>query len=301
LLHLLVIGIPLTLIVASLGGLFMAARALRPVDAITRTVQEINATDMTKRVEVRATQDELGRLTQTFNSMLDRLQTGFERERRFTADASHELRTPLHSIKVQTSVALAHERSVGEYTATLEHIQQETDRLTRLVNDLLLLARLDAQPDVSAAERINLSDLLAAVVDQMKPIADTKQIHLTTEITDELLVLGTADHLIRLFLNIVDNAVKYTPALGEIHLKAERVGTNAVVTVRDTGKGISAEHLAHIFERFYRVEADRKYDGGAGLGLAIVQQIARQHGGTVSIESIVGSGTTVAICLPTAQ
>jgi heavy metal sensor kinase len=300
LLHLLVIGVPLTLIVASLGGLFMAARALRPVDAITRTVQEINATDMTKRVEVRATQDELGRLTQTFNSMLDRLQTGFERERRFTADASHELRTPLHSIKVQTSLALSHERSAGEYIATLEHVQLETDRLTRLVNDLLLLARLDSQPDISTTERINLSDLLAAVVDQMSLIADTKQIQITMDVADALLVPGRADHLIRLFLNILDNALKFTAEGGEIRLKAEQAAANVVVSVQDSGKGIPPEHLIHLFDRFYRAETDRKYDGGAGLGLAIVQQIARQHGGMVSIQSTVGEGTTVTVYLPAA-
>jgi signal transduction histidine kinase len=256
---------------------------------------------MTKRVEFHGEQDELGRLTQTFNSMLDRLQASFELERRFTADASHELRTPLHSINVQTGIALSRPRTAAEHTATLQNIQLETERLTRMVNDLLLLARLDSEPDFSTSEAINLSDLLPAAVEQMSVIAEEKHIMLTSEITDDLDVIGKADHLIRLFLNILDNAIKYTPDGGSVSLKASRMGARVVILVQDSGKGIAPEHLTHLFERFYRADSDRKYNGGVGLGLAIAQQIVRQHRGTINIQSAFGTGTTVTIDLPTAK
>lgn len=299
LLRLMAIGLPITLLAAAWGGSFMARRALQPVDAITRTVQAINASDMTGRIADNGSDDELGRLTLTLNSMLDRLEAAFDTERRFTADASHELRTPLTAIKGQIGVALHRRRSPEIYEDTLHHIQQETDRLIRLANDLLFLARLDAAPLQWQPEKISLNDLLGAVVDQVRLIATEKDLAFSADIPAAgLLVWGTADHLIRLFLNILDNAVKYTPAGGQISVTASDSQTEAIVIIRDTGPGIAEEHLAHLFERFYRVQRDRSYDGGAGLGLSIAFQIARAHSGAIEVDSHVGEGTSFIVRLP---
>ncbi len=298
LLRLIVFGIPLMLVVASLGGSFMAGRALSPVNLMTRAVKAIHATDMTRRIAVPRTQDELAELAVTLNSMLDRLQVSFELERRFTADASHELRTPLTAINGYIGVALAQERAPAEYILSLKRIKSETDRLIRVANDLLFLARLDSAAPVSAHERVNLNDLLAAIVEQFHGLADDKQITLNTAFADDLRLVGNTDHLVRLFLNLLDNALKYTPTGGSVTFTARRASDHVSVTVQDTGAGIPAEHVPHLFERFYRVEADRQYRGGSGLGLAIVQQIVREHGGTITVTSTVNVGTTFTVHLP---
>lgn len=301
LLRLILIGLPIALIVAGFAGMFMARRALRPVDEITRTVQAINATDMTRRIPAQPSPDEIGRLTETLNSMLDRLQAGFDKESRFTADASHELRTPLTAIKGQIGVALSRPRTPDEYQTTLNQIQHETDRLIRLANDLLFLTRLDAATPVrETPESIDLSDLLGAVVDQLCIIAADKRITITSDIPDSLPIMGVTDHLIRLFLNLMDNAVKYTPIGGSIHVTAEQAKHEVCIMIRDTGKGIAPEHLPHVFERFYRAESDRKYSGGTGLGLAIAHQIVREHAGSIRVDSKVGAGTCITVCLPKA-
>lgn len=298
LLRLILFALPLALVVAALGGMFMANRALRPVDSITRTVKAISATDLSQRIRYQEPPDELGRLSLTLNSMLDRLQAAFESERRFTADASHELRTPLTAIKGHIGVTLTRQRSPEQYESALHHIQHETDRLIRLANDLLFLARLDASPLRWQPEKINLSDLLEAVVDQIEIIAREKNLTLTADISAEIPVQGIADHLIRLFLNILDNAVKYTPTGGCITVSVVVEKTDVCVIVKDMGAGIAPEHLAHLFGRFYRVGQDRSYSGGAGLGLAIAYEIAREHGGMIIVDSIVNQGATFTVRLP---
>jgi signal transduction histidine kinase len=229
--------------------------------------------------------------------MLDRLQAAFETERRFTADASHELRTPLTAIKGQIGVTLTRTRTPEEYENALHHIQHETDRLIRLANDLLFLARLDNASLRWQPEDINLSDLLSAVVDQLEIMAQEKAITLTTDIPPRIIIHGMADHLIRLFLNLLDNAVKYTPAGGHIMLTAQSEA-EVCIAIHDNGPGIAPEHLPHLFQRFYRAEAERTYKGGAGLGLAIAYQIARAHNGSITVESYLASGTTFTVHLP---
>lgn len=298
LLRLILFGLPVTLIVAALGGIFLANRALYPVDSITRTVQSITATDMTRRIISTGPADELGRLTTTLNSMLDRIESAFEAERRFTADASHELRTPLTAIKGQVGVTLTRGRTPEEYEKALAQIGRETDRLIRLANDLLFLARLDVAAPGWPPERVNLSDLLAATVDQIGILAAEKNIHLTAHIPPDVYITATADHLIRLFLNVMDNAVKYTPIGGQVVVTLQPSAGEVCITVTDSGIGIAAEHLPHLFERFYRVERDRAYNGGAGLGLAIAYQIARVHDGSIVVNSTPASGTSFTVLLP---
>ena len=294
------LGLPLVLLLAGLGGLFLADRALRPIDRITRTAQAINASDLTQRIGYRGPADEVGRLATTFDRMLERLQAAFERERRFTADASHELRTPLTALKGRIGVTLSQPRTRAEYEGTLQDLEQEVDRLIRLGTDLLFLAWLDQGRLRWQPETLDLSDLLDAVVEQVQPLAGSKGLTLAEQVPPELLIRGHPDQLIRLFLNLLDNAIKYTPPGGQVAVRAEGTGTEVRVAISDTGPGIQPEHLPHLFERFYRVEAARSRDtGGAGLGLAIAYEIARWHGGTLEAQSEPGQGTTFTVCLPT--
>jgi signal transduction histidine kinase len=295
--RLILIALPIVLVMTAFGGMFMASRALNPVDTITRTVQDIHATDMSKRIRYSETDDELGRLTETLNSMLERLQVAFDTERRFTADASHELRTPLTAIKGHIGVTLTRSRNPEEYETALHQIQTETERLIRLSNDLLFLARLDAAPLRWQPEIVNLSDLLDAVVDQMQVIADEKQITLTTAIAENVIVSGMADHLIRLFLNLIDNAFKYTLSGGQVTVQLTMDTEQAQVLIIDTGIGIAPEHIPYLFERFYRAGRNSQI-GGAGLGLPIAHQIVRAHSGTIEIKSTPNQGTTFSIALP---
>ncbi len=280
------LGLPLVLLLTGLGGLFLADRALRPIDQITRTAQAISASDLSRRIGYPGPADEVGRLATTFDRMLDRLQAAFERERRFTADASHELRTPLTALKGRIGVTLSRPRSRAEYESALRDLEQEVDRLIRLSTDLLFLARLDQGRLRRQFEQLDFSDLLGAIAEQIRPLAEAKGVTLIEHVPPRLSIHGDPDHLIRLFLNLLDNAIKYTPPGGQVTLSAEDKGTEVHVTVSDTGPGIPPEQRVHLFERFYRLEAARSHsDGGAGLGLAIAYEIARWHGGTLEAHS----------------
>jgi len=296
------LSLPLVVVLAAVVGYFLAGRALRPIDRITRTAQAMSAQDLTQRIEYEGPDDEVGRLARTFDQMLDRLQAAFERERRFTADASHELRTPLTVIKGRIDVTVSRPRTVQEYTHTLHDVARETNRLIRLTNDLLFLTRLGQRSPSMQLQPVDLRDLLSAIVDQVRPLAEAKALELVEEVAPGLRLTGDPDHLIRLFLNILDNAIKYTPAGGRVTMRAVEESTTVRVTVRDTGPGIPPQHLPHLFERFYRVEADRSREtGGTGLGLAVAAEIARGHGGTLEVQSTVGQGTTCLIHLPRSQ
>ena len=296
------LSLPLVMVLAAVVGYFLAGRALRPIDRITRTAQAMSAQDLSQRIGYGGPDDEVGRLARTFDQMLDRLQAAFERERRFTADASHELRTPLTVIKGRIDVTVSRPRTVQEYTHTLHDVGREANRLIRLTNDLLFLTRLGQRSQSMQLQPVALSDLLSAIVDQVRPLAEAKGLRLVEEVAPELHLTGDPDHLIRLFLNILDNAIKYTPAGGRVTVRAVEESTTVRVTVRDTGPGIPPQHLPHLFERFYRVEADRSREtGGTGLGLAVAAEIARWHGGTLEIQSAVGQGTTCLIRLPRSQ
>jgi heavy metal sensor kinase len=295
----LMLGVPLLLFVAGWGGLFLADRALRPIDRIIRTAQTIDSSDLSQRIAYQGPADEVGRLATTFDRMLDRLEGAFERERRFAADASHELRTPLTALKGRIGVTLSRRRTNAEYESALQDLEHEVDRLIRLSTDLLFLVRLDQRRLPWEPGRVELSHLLQAIVEQVEPLAERKGLILTAEIPPDISLRGDADHLIRLFLNLLANAVRYTPRGGRVAVLAQEEEGRVRVSVSDTGPGISPEHLPHLFERFYRTETARsRDDGGAGLGLAIAYEIARWHGGTLEVESAPGHGTTFTVQLP---
>jgi heavy metal sensor kinase len=302
LLLVLAVVVPGTIGLASLGGLWLAHRALAPIDGITRRVQRLNAADLDQRLNLDLPDDEVGRLARTFDNMLARLDEAFHRQRQFTADAAHELRTPLAIMKGDIEVTLLRPRRGPEYRRALAGLAEEVDGLTRLVEDLLLLARSDTGQPLLHLEPVDLVDLLAVVADQMRLLAEPRGLSVTLECPEILPITGDPDKLLRLFRNLMDNAITYTPPGGRITLRARAEPAGRVlVEVADTGPGISAEHQPHIFERFYRADASRsRASGGAGLGLAIARWIAEAHGGQIAVESALGWGTTFRVSLPRA-
>ena len=287
----------LLLMVASVaGGYFLAGRALAPVDQITRTVQHISTHDLTARLALPAADDELGRLANTLDAMLDRLEEGFRRERRFTADASHELRTPLAAMQAILDVVRARPRSTVEYRQALDDIAEETARLQQLASDLLLLARSDVAICTPVCQPVNLAQLLSDVCESMQPLAEVKGLVLVCAMPPVLMVRGDGDELARMFVNLVDNAIKYT-AEGSVKIGVAACETGWLVTVADSGSGIAPEHLPHVFDRFYRADTARSLPG-AGLGLAIAADIATAHGGAIEVASTPQVGTEFVVTLP---
>lgn len=297
-----ILGLPLALLLAALGGYLFARRALDPIHDITQTAQAISATDLAQRIHHQGPADEVGQLALTFDTMLDRIEDAFQRERRFTGDAAHELRTPLAALKSRIEVTLAQPRQPEAYRETLQTMAQQVERLIHLSNDLLFMSRLEQTAVSLNKTPINLTDFLGAVLDQIRPLVEKKSITLSTHIPPQLQLEGDFDLLIRLLLNILGNAVKFTPQGGEIEVTAVSQQNRVQIRVTDSGPGIAPEHLPHIFDRFYRAAEDRTRNaadgGGSGLGLSIAQEIARAHGGHIGIDSTVGKGTAVTLTLP---
>ena len=307
----LLLAAPTTLLVAAAGGYWLASRTLRPVRVITRTAREIGVSDLSRRLRLRS-HDELGQLAATFDGMLDRLEAAFARQRQFTSDASHELRTPLTIVNLEVEHALNGPRTAAEYLQALTTIQAENERMTRLVNDLLTLARADAGRAVLQHEALDLSDLALEVVERLAPLAHQHGLVLSTGALPELPVAGDRLYLTQMLTNIMENAIKYTAGSGsaitiEAGSRPGQSGPLGWVRVTDNGPGIAAAHLAHLFDRFYRVDQSRSQDhgaagadapGGSGLGLAIVQWVAQAHGGEVVVRSTTGQGATFEVRLP---
>ncbi len=299
---LLAIAGPVALLLGSYGGLLLANQALNPVDRLTRAAEEIEAGDLSKRVQVPPKMDELGRLAATFNRMIARLQAAFERQRQFTADASHELRTPLAVMRGDIEIALRRERPPEDYRSVLTSNLEEIMRLSRLVEDLLMLARADAGQAVLQCEPIDLDELCAQMVEYLSPLAEEKGQRLTYQLpaTLPLQINADAQRIKQLLLNLLDNALKYTPADGTITLTLTSEDHEAVLSIADTGRGIPEEDLPRIFDRFFRHSRSTsdKTVQGFGLGLSIVRWIVHSHGGRISAESTLDKGTKFIVRLP---
>jgi len=293
LLLLMLISIPLLLLITALSGYGLTTRALSPIDQITRTAQSISTEDLSARLNLHGNDDEIGRLANTFDSMLSRLEEGFNRERQFTSDASHELRTPLAAMQAILSVTRGRQRSPAEYETAMDDLLEETGRLRALTEDLLYIARGDSHP-ITSYEKVDLSNLLIDVSESLKPLAESKGLLLKQNIEGGLYLLGNSDALIRALVNLLDNAIKYTEN-GEIGVDAKMGEKNTIeISISDTGRGIGQEHLAHIFDRFYRVDESRTTQG-FGLGLSIVQEIVKAHKGTITVSSQIRKDTTFQI------
>ncbi len=309
---LMLLGGAIGVLAAAFVGAFLARKALEPIDRITQTASEIaRGGDMQRRITKPGPPDEVGRLTETFNVMLNRLEGMFKSQQRFIADMSHELRTPLTTIRGNVDLL---QRIGGADQASLDAIRGEADRMIRLVGDLLLLAQADAGLPMRRSP-VALDQLAGEVVRQVQVISGGVKVSLQTELPETLCVDGDPDRLRQLILNLIDNAIKYTPAGGEVKVRVLREDGSARLDVSDTGPGIPLEHLQPgpngvplIFERFYRVEKSRtraimpgsngRSGSGTGLGLSIVYWIALAHDGRVEVHSEVGQGTTFTVWLP---
>jgi heavy metal sensor kinase len=298
LLRTLIIAVPLALALAAGGGIFLARRALKPVDKIAQTAQEIEETDLSRRINVN-TKDELGRLAATLNAMIGRLEKAFQRQKQFTSDASHELRTPLAVIEAESTLALQKERPSSDYRQSLEIISQESRQMSSLIDQLLTLARADAGKEQWNFTEVNLGKLITNLSTDVEVLCQEKELSFQLGQTQDLVVKGDEARLRELFMNLLDNAIRYTPAPGTVSISLRREGQMAVVAITDTGVGIPAEDMPFIFERFYRVDKSRsRAEGGSGLGLAICRHIAEAHGGKIEVESQVGAGSTFSVWLP---
>lgn len=299
------IAIPAALLLGSFGGLLLANQALSPVDRITKVAEQIANGDLAERVPMPAgvstKMDEIGHLAATFNHMISRLQAAFERQKQFTSDASHELRTPLAVMRGDMEIALRRERAPEEYQRVLSSNLEEIVRLTRLIEDLLMLARADSGRVELRCEVVDLDKLCQQMVEYISPLAQQRDQTLTYESPNTSLAINAdLQRIKQLLLNLLDNAIKYTDHGGSVTLSLKAENKLAIITVTDTGRGIPAEDLPHIFERFFRRSAktsDRSA-AGFGLGLSIVKWIVDSHGGQIETESQQGQGTTFVVKFP---
>jgi heavy metal sensor kinase len=291
--------LPAGLIVATAGGYWLATRALSPVQRMTEAAQRISASNLSDRIDLLNVDDELGRLGLTLNAMLDRICHAFAANRRFTADAAHELKTPLASIRAEAEVALLCTRTLSEYEATLRGIVEEVERLTRLTEQLLRLAREDSGATLSR-QSTRLDVAVRAAVNNATLAASDAGVALHLGELARAEVNCDQDLLRQVFDILLDNAVKYTPAGGAVTLSARCHAGHVIVEVADTGVGIPDEELARVFDRFYRVDSSRsRRTGGTGLGLSIAKAMIERHGGTTDATSKPGLGSTFRVVLPT--
>lgn len=301
LLLILLIAVPAALLVASAGGLFLANKALRPVDAITQIARRIGSGDLSQRIRIKRANDELGRLASTFNEMIAKLEKSFRQVKRFTADASHELKTPLTILRGEVEVGLKKKRGLKEYQRILASNLEEISRMSRIVEDLLTLSRADMGELTMEREEIELSTLAREVWEDLQMMAKKKRVQLKFMDDGFTRVEGDPLFLRQLILNITENGLKYTPAGGEVALKVKGDRDQGVVRlfVSDTGVGIPQKDLKRVFDRFFRVDTARSREtGGTGLGLSICQWIAHAHEGQIAVESTVGKGSTFTVTLP---
>jgi len=291
--------LPTVLILALAGGWALARQALQPVDSMAQVARQITAGDLSRRIPVHKGGDELARLAQTFNAMIERMEDSIQRLRQFSADASHELRTPLTILKGEAEMALRQARSVEEYQQLLASALEEIDRISKIVEDLFLLSKTDLGEARLEMKPLPLDSLVGETISQMEPLAREKSVSLFLDRCDPCIVSGDIYRLRELLLNLIENAIRYTPSGGKITVSLWREEKNALIKVSDTGIGISERDLPKIFDRFYRSDDARSIQPkGSGLGLSICHSIVLSHRGEIGVESHLGNGTTFSVRLP---
>ncbi len=293
--------VPFVLVIGAIGSYWLATRAFAPIERLTDTAHAIKEGNLHQRVPLPRANDQVKHLALTFNEMLDYLDNVFTRQRRFTADASHELRTPVAAMRSMTDVALIHEMPKEEYIRLLRDVNGQAERLAHLINDLFTLARVD-EGHIQFEQQLVYLDVLANdVAASLEWLAVERGIALHVQTGEPAIVVGDEARLLQMMMNLLENALTYTKRGGEILLNVEVKGTNVAFTVGDTGIGIAPQHIAHIFERFYRTDVARsRAAGGTGLGLSIVEWIVHMHHGTISVESQLGQGSVFTVMVPLA-
>ena len=293
-----IMGVALILAVG-LAGASLTQRVFRAIDNVVQRARRIGEANLSERLPHPGTRDEIGRLVDTLNAMLDRLERGFESQRRFTADASHELRSPLSRLRTEMEVALRRPRDRTEYVETLQSCLEEVDRLTALVEELLTLARLDAGHERRPVERVALDRIIAEVAQRFEGPARERGVRIDTQIGESVMAAIGRGPASLVLANLIDNAVKFSPSGGAVTVSVLESDAEAVVTVTDEGPGIRHEELPHVFERFYRGQAARaSLTPGVGLGLALSQAIVRAHGGRIEAFNPPGRGAAFTVRLP---
>jgi len=287
---------------AALGGWFLAGRSLSPIEDTVRELSHVKSRSLSERLAVGSAGDELDRLRAAINGMLDRIESAFTKLQGFTADAAHELRTPIAALQCRLEVALNKARSKADYQTALSDALEQASGLQALADNLLLLARMDAEPQLPAPERLSVRDLCLDLAEPFAMLAEEKGLSLDVEADGDVTVVGDPMLLRRLVGNLLDNAVRYTPEGGRVTLTLAESEGGCCLRVADTGQGIEPEALEHIFDRFYRTDASRSREaGGAGLGLNIAKGVVDAHRGRIEVDSRPGEGTTVSVWLPADQ
>jgi heavy metal sensor kinase len=298
---LIILGSPVALLVAAAAGHWMSGRALAPVATIASTARSIGADNLSRRLPLRGADDELEQLSQTLNETFARLEQSFRRITQFTADASHELRTPVAIIRTAAEVARERSRTEAEYAATLSLIVRESERMSLLIDDLLLLAREDAGAPGAASEPLDLAEVVRDACEEGRHLAAAAGVNFVADIPRTCSSIGDAEALRRLFIVLLDNAVKYTQRGGTITVHMDVDDAAATISVHDTGVGVRPWDREQIFERFYRVDSDRgRKSGGVGLGLSIARAIATRHGGSITVGGGAHGGSVFRVTLPIA-
>ncbi len=287
----------LVLLVGLAGGWWFVGRALRPVLEISSTATKIAAGDLSQRINVAETESELGQLASVLNSTFARLETAFAQQKQFASDAAHELRTPVSVILTQTQTALNRERDAASYKQTVEACQRAAQRMRRLIESLLELARFDAGQEVLKRLRFGFSKTISDSVELVQTLADERGVKIFSEL-EPLEIIGDSERLGQVVTNFLTNAIQYNQPDGEVRVKLEAQSGLAVLTIADTGQGIAPENLPRVFERFYQADQSRTGAGNSGLGLAICKAIVEAHGGTIEVTSEVGKGSTFVVRLP---
>ena len=301
LLGMLAIGLPLTVSVAVAGGFVLVRRALEPVERIAGKAEEITQHNLSERLPVVHSGDELERLSLSLNHMISRLQAALDDSKQFVADASHELRTPLTVMRGELESLAQDPQLTRETRETLGSVLEEVERLAEIVESLFALSRLDAGEASAEWRRCDLAELAATTAEQMSLLATDKNVRVACDSTAKVMVEGHPARLKQVIVNLLDNAIKYTPGGGRVRLSVQREQGFALLEVADDGIGIPADALPHVFKRFFRVDSSRSREqGGAGLGLAIVKSICSAHGGDIEVISALGRGSTFRLRQPLA-
>jgi heavy metal sensor kinase len=291
--------VPIGVVFAALAGRQLSKRALGPMKNLAAAARQINILELRQRLPVRGAGDEVDDVARAFNETLGRLENSVEQMKQFTASISHELRTPLTTLRGEAEIALLKARSVEEYQHVLASQLEEFDKLTKMVNQLLVLARAETGEIQWRDQTVDLSGLASSLAEQMEPIASAKNVALEAKVDSEVAVRGDSNWLERVILNMLDNAIKFTSDGGIVRLTLKPSDGWALLSVQDTGVGIPASAIPHIFDRFFRAESSRsKHVEGVGLGLALVKWIVERHGGHIQVESQPGQGSRFTVMLP---